>query len=334
MIAAPDVDRARSRTDVYAAAVALKRSGKGWVGLCAFHAEKTPSFYVYPEGRFMCFGCGAHGSAIDFAMRTRNIGFQDAVRWLLDMPELPSRIQSQKVTWRSEPPDDNARVQAILRECGPITDRTAAHLYLWSRGISPRQPGLLAHPALYCHEVGKPLPAVVAPITDSRGKVCAIQRIWVADRMQVSADSAPKDARATLQTRKKTLGRLGDGAVRLGPASQILGIAEGPETSASAAQLFRMNVWATCGLSRLGYPAHWSTPKDESEPRWVEERAPSVWIPKTVRQLMVFGDRGTIGETVAKFAAAWWSRQGLPAMAVFPDAGFGDFADMLIGARK
>lgn len=52
---------------------ALRESPRGsgrWAGLCPFHAERTPSFYVYDGGddpHFHCFGCGAHGDVFDLA---------------------------------------------------------------------------------------------------------------------------------------------------------------------------------------------------------------------------------------------------------------------------
>jgi len=43
---------------------------KRYAGLCPFHVEKTPSFYVVPRlGFFHCFGCGIHGNALDFLMQ-------------------------------------------------------------------------------------------------------------------------------------------------------------------------------------------------------------------------------------------------------------------------
>ena len=52
----------------------LKRSGKTWIGLCPIHQEKTPSFVVYPETQsFHCFGCGAHGTIIDYVMNINDI---------------------------------------------------------------------------------------------------------------------------------------------------------------------------------------------------------------------------------------------------------------------
>ena len=44
--------------------VNLKKAGVNWKGLCPFHGEKTPSFYVVPDKKmFHCFGCGASGGA-------------------------------------------------------------------------------------------------------------------------------------------------------------------------------------------------------------------------------------------------------------------------------
>lgn len=73
--------------------VNLLRSGKDFVALCPFHAEKTPSFHVYTDTQsFYCFGCGAGGDVITFAKRIENLEYIEAVRLLaqrggLEMPE-------------------------------------------------------------------------------------------------------------------------------------------------------------------------------------------------------------------------------------------------------
>ncbi len=61
--------------------VRLARSGKQWKGCCPFHGEKSPSFYVYDDG-YHCFGCGAHGDAINFVMQSQGLPFMDAVTQL------------------------------------------------------------------------------------------------------------------------------------------------------------------------------------------------------------------------------------------------------------
>lgn len=48
-------------------------------GLCPFHSEKTPSFNI-KNNKYKCFGCDAHGDAIDFYMKMNNVGFIQAVR--------------------------------------------------------------------------------------------------------------------------------------------------------------------------------------------------------------------------------------------------------------
>src|SRR5689334_24035695 len=63
--------------------VKLARRGREQAGLCPFHNEKTPSFYVVEDkGFFHCFGCGAHGDAIGFVMRADNLDFIEAVERL------------------------------------------------------------------------------------------------------------------------------------------------------------------------------------------------------------------------------------------------------------
>ena len=63
--------------------VKLVRRGREFAGLCPFHHEKTPSFYVVEDKSFFhCFGCGAHGDVIGFAMRADNLDFIEAVEKL------------------------------------------------------------------------------------------------------------------------------------------------------------------------------------------------------------------------------------------------------------
>lgn len=63
--------------------VPLSRKGRNLSGLCPFHSEKTPSFFVYPQTQsFYCFGCGAGGDVITFIRRIENLEYMEAVRFL------------------------------------------------------------------------------------------------------------------------------------------------------------------------------------------------------------------------------------------------------------
>ncbi len=83
-----DVARVRAATDIVALIgehAALKRQGQRWVGLCPFHAEKSPSFSVNAEeGFYYCFGCQKSGDAITFVREMEHLDFVDAVRRLAD----------------------------------------------------------------------------------------------------------------------------------------------------------------------------------------------------------------------------------------------------------
>lgn len=69
--------------DLVGSYVQLKRKGRLYSGLCPFHSEKTPSFYVYPDTQsFYCFGCGAGGSAVSFMQKMDNISYTEAVKLL------------------------------------------------------------------------------------------------------------------------------------------------------------------------------------------------------------------------------------------------------------
>lgn len=79
------LDELRARTPLAAIVgrrARLVRSGRQWKGCCPFHGEKTPSFYVYEDGHYHCFGCGAHGDAIGFVMQSEGAVFMEAVERL------------------------------------------------------------------------------------------------------------------------------------------------------------------------------------------------------------------------------------------------------------
>ncbi|MBY5923408.1 DNA primase [Ferrimonas balearica] len=80
------IDQLLSRLDIVElidGRVKLKKAGKNYHACCPFHNEKTPSFTVSQDKQFYhCFGCGAHGNAIDFVMEYDRLEFVDAIEEL------------------------------------------------------------------------------------------------------------------------------------------------------------------------------------------------------------------------------------------------------------
>jgi DNA primase len=85
-IAEDDIQKVRTvatLSDVVSPYAQLRRAGRGQVGLCPFHSERTPSFNVNDEtGRYMCFGCGAKGDVFNFVQAMEHLDFIGAVEKL------------------------------------------------------------------------------------------------------------------------------------------------------------------------------------------------------------------------------------------------------------
>lgn len=100
--------------------VSLRRAGGNFLGLCPFHAEKTPSFNVNPAREiFHCFGCGAGGNAFSFIMKIEGVSFPEAVKLLARKSGV--EIEERQLT-PSEIKSANEHTQ-FLR----INDLTAAY---------------------------------------------------------------------------------------------------------------------------------------------------------------------------------------------------------------
>ncbi len=122
--------------------VKLVRRGREFAGLCPFHHEKTPSFYVVEDKSFFhCFGCGAHGDVIGFAMRADNLDFIEAVEKLAGeaglaipqaTPQERERAQRQKTLLEAT---EAAAAFYEERLWAPVGAR--AREYLQGRGLDP-----------------------------------------------------------------------------------------------------------------------------------------------------------------------------------------------------
>jgi DNA primase len=126
--------------------VSLRKSGKSFQGLCPFHNERTPSFYVFPESQtWRCFGCHEGGDVFTFVEKQQGLDFRDALLYLAEkagvvveefgganpeqereanaLKERLRKLNEEAVLWFH---------QMLLRSKDAVEART----YLQSRGIS------------------------------------------------------------------------------------------------------------------------------------------------------------------------------------------------------
>lgn len=100
MIDQPTIDRildAANIVDVVSEFVTLRKRGVNYVGLCPFHDDKTPSFYVSPSKNICkCFACGEGGTAVHFIMKHEQLGYFDALRYLAKKYNI--EIQERELT--------------------------------------------------------------------------------------------------------------------------------------------------------------------------------------------------------------------------------------------
>lgn len=123
--------------------VPLKKAGANYAACCPFHNEKTPSFTVSPTKQFYhCFGCGAHGTAIDFLMEYQGMAFVDAVKELaasmgMQVPEdraYQGDSAGQDSHLRQRLSERMNKAQTFYKNALKKNDRAIA--YLKNRGLS------------------------------------------------------------------------------------------------------------------------------------------------------------------------------------------------------
>lgn len=247
--------------------VVLKRRGREWVGLSPFSAEKTPSFTVAPvKGFWHCFSTGLHGDAVGWLIEMRGLRFTDAVRELASLygfpldalglggdgaRRAPPEPRRERVQARSRARDDARRTRfkvtqavKIWREAS-LAEGTAVEAYLRSRGITIAVPPSLRFAELKHPETGDELwPCMVAVMQNGAGRVTGVHRTFL-DRHE--------PGKAPVTPNRLMLGPSRGAAIRLCPAGDHLGLAEGIETALSVMQACDLAVWAV--MSRGNFEA-------------------------------------------------------------------------------
>ncbi|MBE9502695.1 MAG: DNA primase [Proteobacteria bacterium] len=104
---------------VVSAYVSLKKAGRNYVGLCPFHAEKTPSFTVSEEkGIFHCFGCGVGGNVFTFLAKMEGKSFPEVARELAEKEgiDLPDSSINEKQSLAQEKADKEKKALLDIHE--------------------------------------------------------------------------------------------------------------------------------------------------------------------------------------------------------------------------
>jgi len=208
--------------DVISKHVKLKRAGDRKLrGLCPFHAEKTPSFYVDEANQFFkCFGCDAKGDLFSFQMQIYGVGFRAALEQLADEfgigrsqsgEQRPPKKRVIKKRDTSQEEEERqrktqARIHNLLHECD-VKFLRYARKYLEGRGLSSELPPdcIVAHPGLWHRESKREWPAMIALLREGyQDPVGGIQRIYLS---RDGRKKAPIDPRLRKKALGKTKGR-------------------------------------------------------------------------------------------------------------------------------
>ncbi len=125
--------------------VQLKKGGANFMGLCPFHAEKSPSFTVSAAKQFYhCFGCGKNGNAIGFLMEHAGMSFIEAVKDLAGqygMPIPEEDLSPQERARVAEQRQRQGTLSEVLEKAGEayrkqLKDSQRAIDYFKGRGVS------------------------------------------------------------------------------------------------------------------------------------------------------------------------------------------------------
>ena len=139
------IEELTRRTDIVelvGSYVQLKRKGRLYSGLCPFHSEKTPSFYVYPDTQsFYCFGCQAAGDAIGFARKINSISYAEAVKMLAGRAGMPEPQEDDKTgRMRSRILSMNKEAARFFHAClnSTVEEARQARAYWRRRGLDDK----------------------------------------------------------------------------------------------------------------------------------------------------------------------------------------------------
>lgn len=266
----------------------VEKLGGVWRGTrgecrCPAHDDGSPSLSVRLGDTAILFHCFAGCTTLEVmkALERKRLHDRSAV-------EMPAGKTKR---------DMSALAVRLWKASVPIAG-TLAEEYLIARGLSAPFPNVLRfNPATILGSGAdkRTMPAMIAAVENDLG-VVAVQRTFL-NPDDVLGKPIPKP--------KVSLGLLGTAAIRLAPATDELGLAEGIEDARSATEWFGTPTWALGGVERLAFVA----------------------IPEKVRRVIVYSDRGPAAERLLKKARDHLSANGRELINRPPPVPFKDWND-------
>ncbi|WP_182984892.1 DUF7146 domain-containing protein [Gluconacetobacter aggeris] len=285
------------------------------------------------RGVWADFSSGERGDALDLVAAVQFGGNRrDAMTWARTwlglgdgpVPAIARRAVVNKATTADQDHDDQrrrAKARQLWHSAPTGIAGSPVEAYLRGRGIAlremGRQPGSLRfHPAVWCGEVGRPLPAMLAAICGPNGKLAAVHRTWLAPT------PAGGWTKADLQAGKKVLGSFAGGCIRLWrgasgkslsmaePGESVI-VAEGIETGLSVALACpERRVLCAVSLSNMG----------------------RLELPDAIRDVTICADNDGDNPAASKAlqaACAWFGRHSHTVRLAKPSMPNSDFNDVL-----
>ncbi|MGI4877608.1 MAG: DUF7146 domain-containing protein [Janthinobacterium lividum] len=261
-----------------------KWSPRGGMCRCPAHDDGSPSLSIRVGDTTLLVHCFAGCNSVDVLKALRIID--------------SGGVSTSHELKRPETTNLQPLAERLWTTSRPLSGSLAAR-YLASRHLASHSAQLRFHPRVQLGRTGDATfhPAMIAAVRDDTGLV-AVHRTFLdsATARQAGFDN-PKRLLAVPET----------GAVRIGAATRVLGIAEGIETALAASKIHSIPVWAVLGNERFGM----------------------ISIPSHVERLVILGDNDAGGRRAADLAEAGQARDGLSIEAVWPPAEHNDWADVL-----
>lgn len=140
MIDQPTIDRildAANIVDVVSEFVTLRKRGINYVGLCPFHSDKSPSFYVSPSKNICkCFACGEGGTAVHFIMKHEQLSYFDALRFLAKKYNI--EIQERELTEKEKQIRSDRESMLIVNSWAGQYFSTLLHEHVEGKSVGMR----------------------------------------------------------------------------------------------------------------------------------------------------------------------------------------------------